>query len=183
MLRIATIKSLVQVTAIEQLHLLGVVHHDIKPENILVDADGHCVLTDFGGSKFLSETGKIKPHPSGRAVATLPYAAPEILDEVVTEYDESVDWWSLGATILTLLTGQVKDPPPKPCSLADAGFQVYFSTEPRAKLRVMMPQHVEHVGVTMEAYGCPPELIDLVEQVSPEALQLLFRPSLMQSHW
>lgn len=94
--------------AIESLHSLGIVHHDIKPENILVDADGHCVLTDFGGSKFLSETRKIQPHASGHVVATLPYAAPEILEDTVTEeYDESIDWWSLGSTILTLLTGEV----------------------------------------------------------------------------
>jgi serine/threonine protein kinase len=42
-------------------------------------------------------------------VATLPYAAPEILEDgVLNEYDESVDWWSLGATIVTLVTGEVR---------------------------------------------------------------------------
>ena len=97
-----------QVLAIDSLHSLGIVHHDIKPENILIDADGHCVLTDFGGSRFLSENGKIRPHPSGFIVATLPYAAPEILeDSVIKEYNEAIDWWSLGCTIFTLLTGEV----------------------------------------------------------------------------
>lgn len=94
--------------AIEALHSIGIVHHDIKPENILIDAQGHCVLSDFGGSKFLSESGTVSPHPSGQVVGTPPYAAPEVLQEdILEDYDESIDWWSLGATIFSLLTGEV----------------------------------------------------------------------------
>ena len=40
--------------AILVLHDMGIVHHDVKPTNILVDSDGHCVLTDYGGSCFIS---------------------------------------------------------------------------------------------------------------------------------
>lgn len=41
------------VLAMEQLHLRGIIYRDIKLENILVDADGHIVITDFGLSKQL----------------------------------------------------------------------------------------------------------------------------------
>lgn len=39
------------VLALEYLHLQGVVYRDVKPENILIDAEGHIRLTDFGLSK------------------------------------------------------------------------------------------------------------------------------------
>jgi len=41
------------VLALEQLHQLGIIYRDIKLENILLDGEGHIVLSDFGLSKFL----------------------------------------------------------------------------------------------------------------------------------
>ncbi|XP_055373325.1 ribosomal protein S6 kinase alpha-5 [Condylostylus longicornis] len=89
------------VLALEQLHKLGVIYRDIKLENILLDADGHIVITDFGLSKELS------PGSNERAYSfcgTLEYMAPEIVRNN-SGHDTAVDWWSVGVLTYELLTG------------------------------------------------------------------------------
>lgn len=89
---------------------MGIVHHDLKPENIVIDAHGHCRITDFGGSRFLPPDARLSSDAYGDVVATLPYAAPELVavDGVLPAYDgAAVDWWSLGAIIMSLVLGTV----------------------------------------------------------------------------
>ncbi|XP_019366521.1 PREDICTED: uncharacterized serine/threonine-protein kinase SgK494 [Gavialis gangeticus] len=81
------------------LHDLGIVHRDVKMENILLDARGHLKLTDFGLSRHL---------PRGERAyticGTLQYMAPEVLSG--GPYTHAADWWSLGVVLFTLATGQ-----------------------------------------------------------------------------
>lgn len=56
----------------EQLHKLGIIYRDIKLENILLDADGHIVITDFGLSKELSA----EVHRAYSFCGTIEYMAP-----------------------------------------------------------------------------------------------------------
>lgn len=64
------------VLALEQLHQLGIIYRDIKLENILLDGDGHIVLSDFGLSKILSAENEYRAHSF---CGTLEYMAPEII--------------------------------------------------------------------------------------------------------
>lgn len=90
------------VLAIETLHKLGIIYRDIKLENILLDADGHIVITDFGLSKELTESS------NGRSYSfcgTIEYMAPEVVRGSKSGHDISVDWWSVGVLCYELLTG------------------------------------------------------------------------------
>ncbi|KAI1787294.1 kinase-like domain-containing protein [Ganoderma leucocontextum] len=86
------------------LHEHGIVHHDLKPHNILVNGGGHCVIADYGGARFLNSERKLMRGSGTSLVMTTAFAAPEILapleDGDVQEYDEAADYWSLGATIV-----------------------------------------------------------------------------------
>lgn len=89
------------ILALEYLHKAGIVYRDVKPENVLLDSQGHIKLTDFGLSKGgLHEQGGMTESFCG----TSEYLAPEIIKD--EKYGFSCDWYSLGLVILEMLSGE-----------------------------------------------------------------------------
>ena len=86
--------------ALAHAHAHGLVHRDVKPGNVLVRADGHALLTDFGVARDEALPSLTQ---EGGFLGTVDYASPEQLrGEVV---DARTDVWSLGVVLHELLTG------------------------------------------------------------------------------
>eukprot|EP01116_Phalansterium_solitarium_P020265 TRINITY_DN5913_c0_g1_i1.p1 TRINITY_DN5913_c0_g1~~TRINITY_DN5913_c0_g1_i1.p1 ORF type:complete len:475 (+),score=170.50 TRINITY_DN5913_c0_g1_i1:81-1505(+) len=99
--------------ALEYLHMNGFIYRDLKSENVLIQASGHIMLTDFdlstsGDHEVKTDHRRHEPfaHPlthSNSFVGTLEYLAPEVIKG--SSQTSSVDWWTFGILMYELLYG------------------------------------------------------------------------------
>lgn len=99
--------------ALTAVHAAGIVHRDMKLENVLVDAEGHAVLSDFGISRILADglvkeldvvaTTSRKTPEGTRVLGTNGYLAPEVRDGGAAT--AAADLYALGCLLFRLLTG------------------------------------------------------------------------------
>src|ERR671937_205173 len=87
---------------LEAAHARRMVHRDVKPQNVLIDADGRAKVTDFGIARSLEADGLTK---TGRVLGTTDYVSPE--QAMGHGVDARSDIYSLGVLLFEMLTGDV----------------------------------------------------------------------------
>ncbi|THC99031.1 hypothetical protein EYZ11_001505 [Aspergillus tanneri] len=102
----SVVKSLTRQTlgGLAYLHNQGILHRDLKADNILLDLDGTCKISDFGISK---KTDNIYGNDSTNSMqGSVFWMAPEVIHSQGQGYSAKVDIWSLGCVVLEMFAGR-----------------------------------------------------------------------------
>ncbi|MBR4288945.1 MAG: protein kinase, partial [Clostridia bacterium] len=124
-------------TALQHAHEKGVVHRDIKPQNIMVQSNGKLKVTDFG----IAEIRDSKPQNSGVAMGTVYYISPEQASGKTTTF--SSDIYSVGIMLYEMATGRLPFEGDTPLSIA----MMQVNTKPvrPRKIDSKIPQGLEQI--------------------------------------
>jgi tetratricopeptide (TPR) repeat protein len=159
--------------AVGSVHERGVVHRDLKPQNILVDRKGHVYLTDFGLAQDSRTTSE---ETSTEVVGTPAFMAPE--QAAGMSADARSDVYALGATLYALVTGK---PPARGATpqetLADA---IRGIPPPARKLRSECPERLERI-ITKSLSKRPEDRYATAVQLA-EALEQFRRTNILTRH-
>ncbi|MBI2899224.1 MAG: protein kinase [Planctomycetes bacterium] len=105
--------------AIQHAHENGIIHRDVKPQNVMIDATGRAVVMDFGLARHVKESRRLTL--SGIAIGTPSYMSPEHAQGSKGELDPRSDVYSLGAILFEILTG-------RPPFIGESPMQIMLAT-------------------------------------------------------
>ena len=136
--------------ALAMAHFHGVIHRDVKPDNILFAADGTPKLSDLGVAKFIKGGGEGAETMQGVILGTPAYMAPEqIIDS--SHIDERADIYSLGVALYEMLTGKR----PNDGSTVMGMLAKAVKGEPLPDVRTMRPEVSASVAYVLSLMCAP----------------------------
>ena len=126
---------------LSEAHRMGVVHRDLKPQNVMIDKQGNARIMDFGIARSLESEGTTRP---GIIIGTPEYMSPEQTE--FREVDQRSDIYSLGIILFEMLTGRLPFEGETPISVA----MKHKSQKPPdpAKLNAQISQDLSRVILT-----------------------------------
>lgn len=125
-------------------HRLGLVHRDVKPENILIDGDGRPKLADFGLARAVTE---VTSTSTGTVMGTVAYLAPELVQR--GEADARTDVYAAGIMLFEALTG--RQPFTAPSAIEVATRHVHEDIPPPSTYVPWVPAELDQLVLTLAA--------------------------------
>lgn len=118
--KVVQVYTMQMLEGLAYLHHMGIVHRDVKPENILLDHLGVIKFVDFGAAKVIANQGRTRQASAGTAsisreggktkvgsmIGTPMYMSPEVITGANKGRQSSIDIWSLGCCVLEMATGR-----------------------------------------------------------------------------
>lgn len=105
-LSLGTTSNTIQVEGITFLHSAGIVYRNLNPGNVVIDASGHIVLTNFDSAEIMASGLGGENDVMRTLCGAKEFLAPEVL--LGWAHDFSVDCWSLGILLYVMLFGRVR---------------------------------------------------------------------------
>ena len=136
--------SLEVLDALRAAHRVGVIHRDVKPENVLVPPEGPVKVTDFGLARAASE---VSMSTTGSMLGTVAYMAPEIATTGRT--DPRTDIYSVGVMLVEMLTGSI--PWQGESAMQMAYSHVHRDVPPPSSLQPWLPREIDDLVASLTA--------------------------------
>ncbi|KAI5958770.1 BCK1 [Candida margitis] len=149
---------------LEYLHSNNIIHRDLKADNLLLDIDGTCKISDFGISR---KNNDIYSNANMSMKGTIFWMAPEVIDNMVEGYSAKVDIWSLGCVVLEMFAGK------RPWS-NEAAISVIYKAG-KEKKAPPIPKDIAHL-VSKEAENFINRCFAIDPALRPTAEELLNDP-------
>lgn len=151
---------------LEYLHGNGILHRDLKADNLLLDIDGTCKISDFGISKRSKDIYANNDEMSMQG--TVFWMAPEVIDSIVADkkqgYSAKIDIWSLGCVVLEMFAGK------RPWSNEAVISAIYKIG--KTKLAPPIPENIQHV-ISSQAKDFINKCFTIDPELRPTAKELL----------
>lgn len=160
---------------LEYLHSNGILHRDLKADNLLLENDGTCKISDFGISKKSKDIYVNNAEMSMQG--TVFWMAPEVIDNMVEDrkqgYSAKIDIWSLGCVVLEMFAGR------RPWSNEAVVSAIYKIG--KTKLAPPIPKDIENL-VSSEAKDFINQCFTIDSEQRPTAKQLLEHPFMTEDN-